>query len=109
MLQENLKENFELQQLVTLELNNNQFTYFSDGFFDNLNSLSDLKIANNPLYCDCSIIYLIKYLDKKRSEKNIAPFMKCTGGRTTGSPIEWRNALIRDMKPGDMYCPQRIG
>ena len=95
-----------LKKLETLELNDNKFSLFSNNFFDNLQVLKELKIENNPLYCDCSINYLIKYLDQKRNQQNIAPFMKCSGGRTTqGRQIDWRTVLIRDMKPADLYCP----
>lgn len=31
--------------------------------------------------------------------------MKCSGGRTSGTYINWRNALIKDLKPSDLYCP----
>ena len=84
-----------LKRLEQLELNDNKLSLFADKFFDNLQSLAHLKIENNPLYCDCTINYLIKFLKARRAEKEIAPFTKCSGGRANqGKHIDWQSVFI---------------
>ncbi|XP_052792324.1 leucine-rich repeat-containing protein 24-like [Mya arenaria] len=60
-----------LRSLQQLELQNNALSQLNDSTFDNFNTnLKEIKLFNNPWFCDCNLRWLIHWL-KNSSETGV--------------------------------------
>ncbi|RZC32512.1 LRR 8 and/or HRM domain containing protein, partial [Asbolus verrucosus] len=87
----------KLTNLERLKLNQNQINVIGLGTFDPLISLKQLDISSNPLTCDCSLLWLLDWSQKKS--------VKLVSNPTCNTPPSFKGLLLRKLKIGvDIHC-----
>ncbi|XP_043931606.1 leucine-rich repeat transmembrane protein FLRT1 [Protopterus annectens] len=80
----------KMRQLQRLDLSSNNLTSLPKGLFDDLDSLSQLLLRNNPWYCGCNLLWLRDWVRIKSSEVNVRGLM-CQ------APEKIRGMAIKDI------------
>ncbi|KAL1516510.1 hypothetical protein ABEB36_000419 [Hypothenemus hampei] len=84
-----------LKELERLKLNHNEITTITFGTLDALPKLKQLDISNDPLQCDCGLLWILDY-----SEKHLLKLMsnpKCSSA--------FEGTLLKKLKVGvDIHC-----
>ncbi|XP_063912971.1 adhesion G protein-coupled receptor A3 isoform X1 [Zophobas morio] len=87
----------KLGSLEKLKLNQNQISTIALGTFNPLVSLKQLDISINPLTCDCSLLWLLGWSQKKS--------VKLVSNPTCNTPPSFKGLLLRKLKVGvDIHC-----
>ncbi|XP_068922322.1 leucine-rich repeat transmembrane protein FLRT1 [Petaurus breviceps papuanus] len=79
-----------MRELERLDLSNNNLTSLPRGLFDDLDSLSQLLLRNNPWFCGCSLLWLRDWVKARASVVNVRGLM-CQG------PEKVRGMAIKDI------------
>ncbi|RXG73149.1 Protein slit [Armadillidium vulgare] len=88
-----------LKNLRLLSLHGNDVSYLPEGTFKDLQSLSHIALGANPLYCDCSLAWLAKWVKNDYVEPGIA---KCAEPRTL------RDKLVLTTTPAMFTCQEKV-
>lgn len=87
----------DIKQLERLKLRNNQIEYIFQGTFDGMPALKQLDISENPLTCNCELLWLIPW--SKNVSVRLQPKPICA------SPAPFKNRTLNDLKLGfDLHC-----
>lgn len=82
----------ELPNLRSLVLRDNSFTSFRESLLS-WNNLYELKLSDNPLNCDCQILWLLKLVN----QKNLTD-VQCA------SPEQMRGGFLKSFSSDDLGC-----
>ncbi|XP_017780514.1 PREDICTED: adhesion G protein-coupled receptor A3 [Nicrophorus vespilloides] len=86
-----------LKHLERLKLNQNQITSIEKGTFNPFMKLKQLDISNNPLKCDCALLWLLDWADKLSVKLMSNP--KCE------TPQTFYGKPLRKLKVGvEIHC-----
>ncbi|XP_018330847.1 adhesion G protein-coupled receptor A3-like [Agrilus planipennis] len=86
-----------LKYLERLKLNQNLISTIQKGTFKTLTFLKQLDISNNPLTCDCELLWLLEWTQQQSVK--IASNPKCS------SPATFKGVPLRKLKIGtDIHC-----
>ncbi|CAG9815828.1 unnamed protein product [Phaedon cochleariae] len=93
----------KLRHLERLKLNQNQISAIVLGTFDPLESIKQLDISNNPLVCDCSLLWLHDWSERTKNVKLMSN-PKCA------SPSTFKGRSLRKLRIGDdIHCKSPAG
>lgn len=79
-----------MRELERLDLSNNNLTTLPRGLFDDLESLAQLLLRNNPWFCGCNLLWLRDWVRARAAEVNVRGLM-CQG------PEKVRGMAIKDI------------
>ncbi|XP_044756189.1 adhesion G protein-coupled receptor A3 [Coccinella septempunctata] len=79
-----------LKKLERLRLYQNQLSFILFGTFDPLVNLKQLEISNNPLICDCKILWILQWSQKTS--------VKLVSNPKCASPIHLKGFPLRKLK-----------
>ncbi|XP_004713561.1 leucine-rich repeat transmembrane protein FLRT1 [Echinops telfairi] len=79
-----------MRGLERLDLSNNNLTTLPRGLFDDLESLAQLLLRNNPWFCGCSLMWLRDWVKARAAVVNVRGLM-CQG------PEKVRGMAIKDI------------
>uniref|UniRef100_A0A6I8PBE8 Leucine-rich repeat transmembrane protein FLRT1 n=2 Tax=Ornithorhynchus anatinus TaxID=9258 RepID=A0A6I8PBE8_ORNAN len=79
-----------MRELERLDLSNNNLTTLPRGLFDDLESLGQLLLRNNPWFCGCGLMWLRDWVQARASVVNVRGLM-CQG------PEKVRGMAIKDI------------
>ncbi|XP_055987681.1 leucine-rich repeat transmembrane protein FLRT1 [Sorex fumeus] len=79
-----------MRALERLDLSNNNLTTLPRGLFDDLDSLAQLLLRNNPWFCGCSLLWLRDWVRARAAVVNVRGLM-CQG------PERVRGMAIKDI------------
>ncbi|XP_007518608.1 leucine-rich repeat transmembrane protein FLRT1 [Erinaceus europaeus] len=79
-----------MRALERLDLSNNNLTTLPRGLFDDLDSLAQLLLRNNPWFCGCGLLWLRDWVRARAAEVNVRGLM-CQG------PERVRGMAIKDI------------
>lgn len=88
-----------LNKLERLDISNNQLHTLSQGVFDGLISLRQLTVRNNLWLCNCSIKWVVSWLNSLPASLNVRGFM-------CHKPVKLRGMVIRELGNELVQCPQ---
>lgn len=77
-------------------LNNNKISHIPVGAFQNMPALKRLRLDNNQIVCDCSIIWLMKIF--KHNKNNLQTAITCK------YPNEMNGKNLINMSDKDFNC-----
>nr|XP_006125131.1 leucine-rich repeat transmembrane protein FLRT1 [Pelodiscus sinensis] len=80
----------KMRELERLDLSNNNLTTLPKGLFDDLESLTQLLLRNNPWFCGCNLMWLRDWVKARASVVNVRGLM-CQG------PDKVRGMAIKDI------------
>lgn len=87
----------EIPNLEKLKLAANLIVHIYQGSFESLKSLKMLDISNNPLACDCDLIWLVAWSNALNVKLLQAP--KCE------TPIDFKGSPLKKLRVGsDLHC-----
>lgn len=113
-----------LKHLETLDLRNCQLSLLKPNAFYGLNSLSDLKLADNkltqmpmnvivdlhentildlygnPWHCDCELRQSIDWMSRRHVQQAFAP--------TCATPLRHKDIRWQNVKPEEFICPPQV-
>lgn len=87
-----------LRKLERLDISSNQLQSLTQGVFDGLVSLRQLTVRNNLWLCDCSIKWVVAWLNSLPASLNVRGFM-CQ------KPERVRGMVIRELSDELVQCP----
>ncbi|XP_067638481.1 adhesion G protein-coupled receptor A3 [Eurosta solidaginis] len=99
MLRKIDKETFSkaLPNLERLKLSSNAIRHIYFGSFESMPYLKHLDVSNNPLVCNCDLVWIITWANE-RSIK-LQPSPKCD------SPVYFKGTLLKKLRVGvDLHC-----
>lgn len=80
-------------------MQNNKIHRLPNGLFDDLINLKRLRLDNNLLICDCSILWLLKAINEKKSlGSNLQAAASCQ------YPDAMRRVSLVSMAISDLHC-----
>ncbi|XP_076971086.1 leucine-rich repeat transmembrane protein FLRT1 [Tamandua tetradactyla] len=79
-----------MRELERLDLSNNNLTTLPRGLFDDLESLAQLLLRNNPWFCGCNLMWLRDWVKARAAVVNVRGLM-CQG------PEKVRGMAIKDI------------
>uniref|UniRef100_W8BNX9 G-protein coupled receptor 124 n=1 Tax=Ceratitis capitata TaxID=7213 RepID=W8BNX9_CERCA len=86
-----------LPNLERLKLSNNSIRHIYSGSFELLQNLKQLDVSNNPLVCNCDLVWLLAWTNSHLIK--LQPSPKCE------SPIYFKGTLLKKLKVGvDLHC-----
>ncbi|XP_011367250.1 leucine-rich repeat transmembrane protein FLRT1 [Pteropus vampyrus] len=80
----------KMRELERLDLSNNNLTTLPRGLFDDLESLAQLLLRNNPWFCGCNLMWLRDWVKARAAVVNVRGLM-CQG------PEKVRGMAIKDI------------
>lgn len=80
----------KMRELERLDLSNNNLTTLPRGLFDDLGSLAQLLLRNNPWFCGCNLMWLRDWVKARAAVVNVRGLM-CQG------PEKVRGMAIKDI------------
>ncbi|XP_055842977.1 adhesion G protein-coupled receptor A3 [Episyrphus balteatus] len=87
----------DIPNLEKLKLAANLIVHIYQGSFENLKMLKVLDISNNPLACDCDLIWLVAWSNALAVKLYQAP--KCE------TPIDFKGSPLKKLRVGsDLHC-----
>ncbi|XP_053396477.1 trophoblast glycoprotein-like [Mercenaria mercenaria] len=92
-----------LEKLETLDVSYNRMTMLTQKFMDkleNLHTLEDVKLDNNPFSCDCGLIKTWKWLNSTKVPVLNKKDLKCASGYHSS----YRNTPILSLSLSDLKC-----
>ncbi|XP_037940631.1 adhesion G protein-coupled receptor A3 [Teleopsis dalmanni] len=85
-----------LLNIERLKLSNNLITHIYNGSFKHMTKLKQLDISNNPLVCDCDLIWLVAW---SNTHLKLHPQPKCE------APSDFSGVFLKKLKVGiDLHC-----
>ncbi|XP_055910342.1 adhesion G protein-coupled receptor A3 [Eupeodes corollae] len=91
----------ELPNLERLKLSANLIVHIYQGSFERLKALKVLDITNNPLACDCDLIWLVAWSNALPVKLYQTP--KCE------TPIDFKGVPLKKLRVGsDLHCDSHL-
>lgn len=88
-----------LHKLERLDISSNQLRSLTEGVFDGLRALRQLTVRNNLWLCDCSIQWVVSWLQSLPASLNVRGFM-------CHKPEKVRAMVIRELSAELVQCPR---
>ncbi|XP_042554282.1 polycystin-1 isoform X1 [Dipodomys spectabilis] len=77
-----------LSALAELDISDNKISTLEEGVFANLFNLSEINLSGNPFECDCSLLWLPRWVEERRVRVAPARVATCAGpGPLAGQPL----------------------
>ena len=110
---ESFTANLHLSKVKWLDLSDNRLTKLPKTM-QSLTSLQKLWMSGNPLHCDCSMTWMIKWLHNFTSstgEHVVLDYQNvtCRSGKMIGKPIHLLNEVEMECFPSEMTLWGKVG
>uniref|UniRef100_A0A8B9P7V4 Polycystin 1, transient receptor potential channel interacting n=1 Tax=Apteryx owenii TaxID=8824 RepID=A0A8B9P7V4_APTOW len=78
-----------LTSLAKLDISHNKISTLEDGIFDNLFNLSEINLSLNPLFCDCKLSWLPRWVEDRKVE-----VIQASDTRCAHPPESWLRSVV---------------
>ncbi|GAV01741.1 hypothetical protein RvY_12401 [Ramazzottius varieornatus] len=89
-----------MDKLQSLSFFDNQISCISSGTFDMLPQLHTLNLLNNPLHCNCHLVWFPEWLQQKRKESAF----HLVGKARCASPALLKETLVYELGGKELKC-----